>query len=168
MGAVAHAPRPSLGAVLLPTFKQMFDGVWPFLKKFSFNIFSGKAPNSGCGGSCPTAFRCRIFSAKRLTVGAVAHAPRPSLGAVLLPTFKQMFDGVWPFLKRFSFNIFSGKAPNSGCGGSCPTTFTWCSSSAHVQTDCLFAVVLTAFSLSSNSEVQRTNSENCNMMSNLA
>ena len=72
-----------------------------------------KAPNSGCGGSCPTAFRCSIFAAlrilpgrrlpnlsfllvgsagrrcrgrihqrRRLTVGAVAHAPRPSLAAV--------------------------------------------------------------------------------------
>ena len=36
------------------------------LTQFSFNIFSGKAPNSGCGGSCPTAFSCSIFSAKTM------------------------------------------------------------------------------------------------------
>ena len=38
---------------------------------------SGKAPNSGCGGSCPTAFPTSPLLQRRLTVGAVAHAPRP-------------------------------------------------------------------------------------------
>ena len=45
------------------------------LTQFSFNIFSGKAPNSGCGGSCPTAFRCRIFSAKAPNSGCGGSCP---------------------------------------------------------------------------------------------
>ena len=46
--------------------------------------YSGKAPNSGCGGSCPTAFPSPPLLQRRLTVGAVAHAPRPFRAASFL------------------------------------------------------------------------------------
>ena len=72
--------------------------------KFPCSIFTAKAPNSGCGGSCPTAFTCCSSccpGGKALPQGAMeGKACREMVHDFDKATFNQeKFDAVWSYLR---------------------------------------------------------------------
>ncbi len=110
VGAVAHAPRPFVAASLL----RCESSPGRRLPNLSFLLV----------GSAGRRCRGRIHQRRRLTVGAVAHAPRPSLAALLLPTFNQKkFDAAWPFLKIIFQHLFCERRLTVGAVAHAPRPF---------------------------------------------